>query len=44
MKPGDKILVSLGAARLKELFYVKLGFQKRPNECEGSGMSQWLIK
>jgi GNAT superfamily N-acetyltransferase len=44
MERGDKILISLGAARDKEPFYRKLGFQTRPNEHQGSGMSQWLIK
>lgn len=44
LEPGDRILISLGAARDKEPFYHKLGFQSRPNELQGSGMSQWLTK
>lgn len=44
MKPGDRILISLGAAKNKEPFYLKLGFLERPNEQQGSGMSQWLSK
>ena len=44
LEPGEGILFSLGAARDKEPFYLKLGFQKRPNGQEGAGMSQWLMR
>ena len=44
MEPGDGILLSLGAAERKEPFYLKLGFQNRPNDHQGAGMSQWLTK
>lgn len=44
MEPGDSILISLGAAKQKEAFYQKLGFQIRPDESHGAGMSQWLAK
>lgn len=44
MESGDVILLSLGAAKQKEPFYLKLGFQIQPNEHKGAGMSQWLTK
>ena len=44
MEPGEGILLSLGAAEKKEPFYLKLGFQNRPNDHQGAGMSQWLTK
>lgn len=44
MEPGEDIFLSLGAAKDKEPFYWKLGFQNRPNEQQGAGMSQWLTK
>lgn len=44
LKPGDGILLNLNAAKGKEPFYLKLGFDVRPNEHQGSGMSQWLTK
>ena len=44
MEPGDKILLNLEAAKGKEPFYLKLGFEMRPSGHLGSGMSQWLTK
>jgi predicted N-acetyltransferase YhbS len=44
MQPGDKIMVSLEAAKGKEPFYSKLGFELRPCEHLGAGMSCWLTK
>lgn len=44
LEPGEKVMLSLGAAKQKEPFYLKLGFQNRPNENQGAGMSQWLTK
>lgn len=41
---GDKIMFILGAASGKEGFYEKFGFQVRPNEFSGSGMSMWKEK
>jgi len=41
---GDKIMFILGAAKGKELFYEKFGFNKRPNEQSGCGMSMWVVK
>ena len=38
---GDRIMFILGAAKGKEAFYEKLGFQIRPNESSGHGMFQW---
>ena len=44
MEPGDKIMISLEAAQGKEQFYRKLGFEERPNEHQGAGMTQLLTK
>ncbi|MDE6603026.1 MAG: GNAT family N-acetyltransferase [Lachnospiraceae bacterium] len=41
---GDKIMFILGAAKDKEPFYEKFGFQRRPNEFSGDGMSMWRKK
>lgn len=41
---GDKIMFILGAASGKEGFYKKFGFQVRPNDFSGSGMSMWKEK
>lgn len=43
-EPGDKIMFILGAAKGKEGFYEKFGFQVRPNDFSGSGMSMWRVK
>ncbi len=40
----DRIMFILGAAKGKEGFYEKLGFQVRPNELVGPGMTMWLKK
>lgn len=44
MEPGDKVLINLEAAKGKEPFYLKFGFEQRPNEEHGAGMSQWIEK
>ncbi len=44
MESGDTIMLNLQAAKGKESFYLKLGFDVRPNDHQGSGMSQWLTK
>lgn len=36
------VMVVLVAAKGKEEFYKKFGFEERPNEKLGSGMSQWI--
>ena len=41
---GDRIMFILGAAKGKEMFYEKLGFNKRPNEQSGCGMSMYKVK
>ena len=42
-KPGYKVKMCLMAAKGKEAFYKKFGFDERPNEKLGSGMDQWFI-
>ena len=39
---GDRLMFVLGAAKGKEAFYEKLGFQIRPSEIFGAGMSKWI--
>lgn len=41
---GDRIMFILGAAKGKEEFYEKFGFEMRPNEYSGHGMSMYKIK
>ena len=41
---GEKVMFVLVAAKDKEDFYKKLGFDLRPNENLGAGMSVWLEK
>ena len=41
---GERILFILGAAKGKEAFYEKIGFQRRPNEVSGCGMSMYRTK
>lgn len=40
----EKIMFILVAAKEKEPFYEKFGFQRRPNEFSGNGMSMWRKK
>lgn len=42
--PGQTKLVYLMAAKSKEDFYKKFGFEQRPNDTLGCGMSQWIEK
>lgn len=42
MKPGWKIKIVLAAAKGKEPFYARFGFQTRPGDCFGAGMDMWL--
>ena len=40
----DPIMFILGAAKGKEGFYEKIGFEKRPNDFSGHGMTMWRKK
>ena len=40
-EPEDRIMFILGAAKGKEGFYEKMGFEKRPNDFSGHGMTMW---
>lgn len=40
--PDDRIMFILGAAKGKEGFYEKIGFECRPNENSGCGMTMWI--
>lgn len=42
LKPNWKIKLVLLAAKDKEKFYEKFGFQERPNKQAGAGMEMWL--
>ena len=39
---NDRIMFTLGAAKGKEVFYEKLGFNRRPNDYLGCGMTKWI--
>jgi ribosomal protein S18 acetylase RimI-like enzyme len=39
---GDKIMFIMGSAKGKEGFYEKMGFEVRPNEFAGPGMTKWV--
>ncbi|MBR4083011.1 MAG: GNAT family N-acetyltransferase [Lachnospiraceae bacterium] len=40
----ERIMFILGAAKGKEGFYEKLGFERRPNDFSGYGMTMWKKK
>ena len=42
--PEDRIMFILAAAKGKEGFYEKMGFEKRPNDLLGPGMTMWRKK
>lgn len=42
LKPGYRVKVNLIAAKGKEPFYEKFGFESRPNENGGCGMDMWI--
>lgn len=42
LKDGWKIMITLVAAKEKEEFYRKFGFEKRPTEILGCAMSMWI--
>jgi GNAT superfamily N-acetyltransferase len=44
MKPGYKVKMTLNAAKGKESFYEKFGFQARPHDDCGPGMDQWIMQ
>lgn len=41
---GENQMICLFSAKGKEAFYKKFGFQERPNEELGAGMTQWVKK
>lgn len=44
LKNGEIAYVCLMAAPGKEEFYKKFGFEARPNDYQGAGMTQWVRK
>ena len=44
IEKGQTIFVNLISAKGRESFYEKYGFEKRPNDKFGAGMSQWIKK
>jgi GNAT superfamily N-acetyltransferase len=42
IKKDQNIFINLMSAKDREPFYEKFGFEKRPNENFGAGMSQWI--
>jgi len=43
-QPGETIMFFLGAAKGKEPFYEKLGFETSPSDTAGSGMRKTVTK
>jgi GNAT superfamily N-acetyltransferase len=41
---GENQMICLFAAKGKEPFYKRFGFEERPNDKTGAGMSQWIKK
>jgi GNAT superfamily N-acetyltransferase len=44
IKKNQSVFINLMSAKGKEGFYKRFGFEERPNEKVGSGMTQWLSK
>jgi GNAT superfamily N-acetyltransferase len=44
LEKGQSIFVNLMSAKGRESFYKQFGFEERPNETVGAGMSQWIKK
>jgi ribosomal protein S18 acetylase RimI-like enzyme len=44
LEKNQSVFINLMAAKGKEGFYKNFGFEERPNEKVGSGMTQWLSK
>jgi len=42
LEKGQTVFVNLMSAKGKESFYKKFGFEERPNDKVGAGMSQWI--
>lgn len=42
LKTGQSVFVNLMAAKGRESFYSQFGFESRPNEKFGAGMTQWI--
>ncbi|GHT58447.1 hypothetical protein AGMMS50239_03010 [Bacteroidia bacterium] len=42
LQKGQKVFVNLMAAKNRESFYKQFGFEERPNEKVGAGMSQMI--
>lgn len=41
---GEAVYVNLMAAKGRETFYKQFGFEERPDEKLGAGMTQWISK
>ena len=44
MQIGDSIYIGLMASKGKEDFYKQFGFEVRPNDTRGAGMTLWISK
>jgi GNAT superfamily N-acetyltransferase len=44
LKTGQSVFVIVISAHNKEHFYTKFGFNIRPNENDGPGLTQWINK
>jgi GNAT superfamily N-acetyltransferase len=44
LQNDQSVFVNLMSAKNREPFYMKFGFENRPNDKYGSGMSQWIEK
>jgi len=44
LNSDDTAYIALMAAKGKEDFYKKFGFNERPDELHGAGMTQWITK
>jgi predicted N-acetyltransferase YhbS len=42
LEKGQEVFVNLMSAKGKESFYKKFGFEERPNDKVGAGMTQWI--
>ena len=42
LKDTQEVFVNLMAAKGREAFYKQFGFEERPNDKVGAGMSQWI--
>jgi GNAT superfamily N-acetyltransferase len=42
LEKGQEVFVNLMSAKGKESFYKKFGFEERPNDNVGAGMTQWI--